>query len=114
MSVGVVLTKANIDTEIANFQIQQNNLDDKATDMWNVLEGTADATLTSLGYSAGDITLLRSIYRDYYHFMQVRKGLWYVAPGATAGSGVPTANDGTHFGYNFTVFASQAGGLIQH
>lgn len=111
MSVGRVIDKATIDGQIASFGTQFNAIFNQVQLFAAALDATVDATLTALGYSAGDISQLRSAYRDLNKLRQVYSGAMYVASGATLNSGVPTANDATHFGYPFSLFVSQVDGI---
>ena len=61
-------------------------------------------------FSAADAQAIMNSITDMWHLFQVYQGLWFVASGATAGSGVPTANDATHFGYNFGSNVAKTGG----
>ncbi len=111
MSVGRTLSKDTVDAQVAAFGVQLNNLFFQIQTFAATLDATVDASLTALGYSSADIALLRSAYRDLNKFRQVYAGTMFVAAGATLNTGVPTANDGTHFGYQFSLFANQVDGV---
>lgn len=72
--------------------------------------GLAGLQAAPYSYSAADAQLVMNAITDMRNLFQVFQGLMYVASGATAGSGVPTANDGTHFGYPFVNNISKTGG----
>lgn len=111
MSVGQVIDKATIDAQVSSFSKQLTSLFNNIQQFTLRLDATVDATLTALGYSAGDISLLRSAYRDLDKLRQVYTGAMFVASGATAGSGVPTANGASAFGYAFNLFPKQTDGV---
>lgn len=111
MSVGQVIDKATIDSQIGSFGRQLNSLFFQIQTFAASLDALADAALTVLGYSAGDIALLRSAYRDLNKFRQVYSGAYYVTAGGSLNTGVPTANDATHFGYPFSIFVNQVNGI---
>lgn len=79
----------------------------------DVVVGIGLAGLEAAPYSlsAGDAQAVMNAITDMQHFFLVYSGLYYVAAGATSGSGVPTANDVSHFGYNFGANITTTGGL---
>lgn len=111
MSVGQPLDKSTIDSQLSSFGKQLNALFFQVQTFTAALDATADGTLTTLGYSSGDIAVLRSAYRDLNKFRQVYSGAYYVASGGSLNAGVPTANDATHFGYPFSIFVNQVNGI---
>lgn len=115
MAVGQGLpTLSQINGNLANIILNLNALETQIQQYFATMEAIPDGTLQAAPYgmSSADTALLRSAYRDLYKLLhQVRTGLMFVASGATAGSGVPTANDATHFGYDFTQFTRQCQGM---
>lgn len=123
MAVGRPIDKATIDGQTANWVIQLNTIFANIARATAVLDGISDNTFTVTGipksqsdptlvqYSAGDLTATRNTYRDLNKLGLVYQGLYYVAAGATQNTGVPTANDGTHWGYPFNLAGSQIAGL---
>jgi hypothetical protein len=113
MSVGKAIAKADIDAQIASFGVQFNYLLNQVKLFTAALDAITDAALQAAPYSytSGELATLRSAYRDLDKFRQVYSGVMYVASGTTQGTGVPTANDATHFGYNFGLFPGQVSGF---
>lgn len=72
--------------------------------------GLAGLQGTPYNFSPTDAQAIMNSLTDMWHFFQVYQGLWFVTSGATAGAGVPTANDATHFGYNFSSNITKTGG----
>jgi hypothetical protein len=73
--------------------------------------GLAGLQLAPYNMTATDAQALINMYNDLNTLGKVYYGTNYVAPGATVNSGVPTANDGTHFGYNFDISIGKAAGI---
>lgn len=83
MTVGFPLTKDQLDTRLGQLALTiRDNLAD-AAQLKAFLDGQADATLTGLGYTAGEVTLMRAAYTDLYNLNRV----------ATAQATQPAAND---------------------
>lgn len=61
--------------------------------------------------SLSDAQALINAANDLDNFRKVWTGAMYVAAGATLNTGVPTNNDGTHFGYPFNLNPSKVAGL---
>lgn len=68
MTVGYSLTKADIDNRAAGTIVQIRDGLQRASDLCALLNDTNivanDAFLTGLGYTAGDVTLLRAAFTD--------------------------------------------------
>jgi hypothetical protein len=108
------ITLAQLTSEILSIGVQLGNILNVqvfnfAADV--VAIGTAGLQAAPYSLASADATLLFNACQDLDHFRQVYAGLMYVAAGATVNSGVPTANDGTHFGYNFGINVNQCDGL---
>jgi hypothetical protein len=73
--------------------------------------GTSGLQAAPYSMSAGDATDLFNAANDLDKFRKVWTGLMYVASGATLNTGVPTANDATHFGYPFNSNPGKCAGL---
>jgi hypothetical protein len=124
MAVGRPIDKQTIDYQIAAFGVQLNNLFTQIKQFTLTLDAIGDSTFTTAGipktptdptvlatYTSGELTQLRTAYRDLNKLALVYTGAWYVASGATVNSGVPTANDATHFGYPFSMAVGALDGL---
>ena len=57
------------------------------------------------------VIALINAYNDLNTLGKVYYGNDYVASGATVNSGTPTANDATHFGFNFSITVGKAAGI---
>ena len=123
MSVGRPLDKQTIDQTVAQFGITLNYLANQVKQFTTTMDAVADNTLTTAGiaksqtdptlvtYTSGELTQLRNAYRDLNKWFLVYTGNWYVASGATVNTGVPTANDATHWGYPFSLAVGAIDGL---
>lgn len=87
MTVGLPITKADIDTKAGALVITLRDTLAKCAAFSDLLNDTTifanDAALTALGYTAGEVTTLRAAFTDL-------KALYNVARAAQA---VPSAND---------------------
>lgn len=73
--------------------------------------GTTNLQAAPYNLSSADATALFNAAQDLLNFAKVWQGTEYVTAGATANTGVPTANDSTHFGYPFYLNPSKVAGL---
>jgi hypothetical protein len=62
MSVGSPITKAQLDGQSGSLIIEFENALNRIKRFSDYLAATSDPTLTALGYSAGEIAILRSAY----------------------------------------------------
>jgi hypothetical protein len=111
MPVGQQIDKATVDAQVASLAKQLTAIFGNVQVFTTHMDAVVDATLTAMGYSAGEISLLRSAYRDMDKLRQVWQGLMFVTSGATANNGVPTANGAGAFGYDFRAFTKQVDGI---
>lgn len=90
MSVGLSLTKADIDNRAASVVIQLRDSLRRASEFCTLLNNTNvipnDAFLTSMGYTAGEVTTLRTSFTD---LGGTGVSLFRIANGAVAGPGSP-------------------------
>lgn len=108
------ITLGQITSELLSINAQLNALMTRCGLLFSdVVTGIGLAGLEAAPYSlsAGDAQNVMNAITDMQHFFLVYQGLWFVASGSTLNSGVPTANDGTHFGYPFQINITKTGGL---
>jgi hypothetical protein len=90
MSVGLTIIKADIDNRAASIVIQLRDSLRRASEFCTLLNNTNiipnDAFLTSMGYTSGEITTLRTSFTD---LGGAGVSLYRVATGAVAGPGSP-------------------------
>jgi hypothetical protein len=105
---GVPLDRNTIDSTLAYFARNYNTLFFQMAQFTKIMDAIADADLISLAaptgktaYVQADVNALRAAYRDLNKVGLVAAGSMYVTAGATLNTGVPAADDGTHFGYPF-------------
>lgn len=108
------ITPAQINSEILSIGVQLNQL--LNVQVFNfctkiVAIGVAGLEAAPYSYAAADATALFNACQDLLNFRLVYAGSMYIAAGATVNSGVPTNNDGTHFGYPFNINVNQIDGL---
>ncbi len=90
MSVGYSLTKAGIDTHSGNLAANLRNCLDDIAKYKAWLDATVDADLTALGYTSGEVAVLKSAFTD----LNKVRDIYY---------GVATQSST----YDFTTFAKQ-------
>ncbi len=90
MSVGYALTKAGIDTHAGNLAVNLRNCLDDIAKYQVFLNATPDDTLTALGYTSGEVAVLKSSFVD----LQKLHDIYY-------GSATQSTT------YDFTTFAKQ-------
>lgn len=108
------ITKAQIESEILSIGTAlKQTLNVQALNWANavVAIGVTALQAAPYSYSSGDANLLFNAAQDLLNCRLVYQGLKYVVAGATQNSGVPTANDGTHFGYPFNINVDQCDGF---
>jgi hypothetical protein len=108
------ITLAQLTNEAQSIYNQLNSLLIYRGNIWaNDIIAIGVAGLQTVPYSltAGDATALFNAAQDILNFEKVWLGTVYVTPGATVNTGVPTANDSTHFGYPFSLNPSKVAGL---
>lgn len=113
MSVGIAITKAMLDSEIASMGVQFNSLFDRVRRFNAAVTAIGSTALQAApyAYSSAEATTLLAAAGDLDKLRQVYTGAMYVAAGATVNTGVPTANDGTHFGYPFSINVDKTDGF---
>lgn len=107
------VTLAQLLSEAMAIYVTQNQLLNRISSWATLVTNLGIAGLQAAPYSmtSGDATDLFNAANDWLKFRKTALGLGYVTFGATAGTGTPTDNDGTHFGYNFFVNPSKVAGL---
>lgn len=108
------ISLAQITNQLLQFNAQFNQLMNLVGLFYtDVVTGIGLAGLQAAPYSlsTADAQSVMNAVTDMFHFFQVYQGLMYVASGATLNSGVPTANDASHFGYPFDINIAKVGGI---
>lgn len=104
MSVGLTLTKADLDQRAATIFIGIRDSLRKASELNALLNDTTivpnDAFLTGLGYTAAEVTFLRNSFAD---LGGTGVSLFRIATGAVAGPGSPN---------NFYFSAAHLSGVV--
>lgn len=92
MSIGLTLTKADLDNRMASVFLSLRDSMRRASELCTLLNDTTivpnDAALIALGYTAGEVTQLRAAWTD---LGGPGVSLYRIATGAVAGPG--SAND---------------------
>lgn len=109
------ITLAQLQSEIQSFGVQLSlllghQIPTFANDIINVI-GINGLQAAPYSLSSADATLLFNAAQDLANFCKVYSGLMYVVAGGTVNSGIPTNNDGTHFGYPFNINVNKCDGL---
>jgi hypothetical protein len=90
MSIGLTLTKADLDNRMASVFIGLRDNLRRASELCALLNDTTvfanDAALTALGYTSGEVTQLRAAFTD---LGGTGTSLFRIATGAVAGPGSP-------------------------
>ena len=120
MTVGIAVFKEDYDNNWSSVALQASQLVNRILALKAELDAMTVAALQAVPsrtgnsanqYSSADGNLLKSAATDLANWALVFQGKCYIAAGATAGAGVVTPNDGTHFGYNFLAFVGQIYGF---
>lgn len=119
MSVGITVTRQNTDAEIAALGIQLNALFNRVREFNAYVLALGSAGLQALPssvgtvavYTSGEATTLLNAAADLDRLRLVYAGLMYVTFGATVNTGTPIANDGSHFGYPFSISVGVVSGF---
>jgi hypothetical protein len=114
MSIGASsLNIGNINNIIGNWATNLHVMFSQITLYKATLDAIGLAGLQAAPYnmSAGDAQALINAYNDLNTLSKVYYGNDYIVAGATVNSGVPTANDASHFGYNFDISIGKAAGI---
>ncbi len=107
------VTLTQVQNEILAMGAQLNSFFNRVQLYAVFIQGLGVAGLEAAPYSmsSADATLVFNAAQDLDNFRKVYAGLEFVASGATLNSGTPTPNDGTHFGYPFSLNVGKCAGL---
>lgn len=74
MSVGIQQTKTQIDGTSGNLVRDFENALIPLTRFASWLDATPDASLTALGYTSGEVAILKSAYADFEQLIAIYQG----------------------------------------